>query len=114
MFLIALNSTQAQTKATAISFPDWGVAGYDTATYYYIPAAETYYDLKSKEYVYMQDGKWIRGNAMPSAYADFDLYNGYKVVLSDPKEPFAHYEYLKSKYPKTYKGKMQATIRPKK
>ncbi|MEO5777522.1 MAG: hypothetical protein ABIQ27_11495 [Flavobacterium sp.] len=112
IFLIALNSAQAQTKT--LTFPDWGVAGYDVATYYYIPATETYYDIKNKEYVYMREGKWVRSNTMPVEYVDYDLYNGYKVVLTDENEPFPHYNYLKSKYPKTYKGKPQKTIKPKK
>ena len=114
VFLIAFNSAQTQTKTTTLTLPDWGVAGLDMATYYYIPATETYYDIKNKEYVYLQDGKWIRSNTLPAVYSDYDLYNGYKVVLTDAKEPFPHYNYLKSKYPKTYKGKLQATITPRK
>lgn len=114
LFFIAISSAHAQTKTATLTLPDWGVADFDMATYYYIPATETYYDIKNKEYVYLQDSKWIRSSAMPAAYADYDLYNGYKVVLTDAKEPFTHYNYLRSKYPKTYKGKLQATIRPRK
>ena len=112
--LIAFNTTQAQVKtSTTTTLPDWGVAGQDNATYYYIPATETYYDIRNKEYVYMQDGKWVKNSAMPADYSDYDLYNGYKVVLTDAKEPYANHYSLKAKYPKTYKGKSQATIRPR-
>lgn len=114
LFFIALNAANAQTKTATLSLPDWGVAGLHMATYYYIPATETYYDIKNKEYVYLKDGEWLRSSTMPAAYSDYDLYNGYKVVLTDAKEPFPHYNYLKSKYPKTYKGKLQATITPRK
>ena len=55
IILIASNSTQAQTETTTtttkMTLPDWGVAGQDNATYYYLPATETYYDIKKGEYV---------------------------------------------------------------
>ncbi len=115
LFLIAFSSAKAQTKnAGAVTFPNWGVAGVNNATYYYIPAAETYYDIRKGEFVYLQNGKWTRSASMPMTYRDYDLYNGYKVVLTDSKEPFAEYQTLRAKYPLTYHGELQATIRPKK
>ena len=110
---IAFNSLQAQVKTT-MTFPDWGVAGQDDATYYYIPGAETYYDLQNKEYVYMQDGKWIRTSTIPITYANYDLYNGYKVVLTDKNEPFADYENMRIKYARDFKGEPQKTYKVKK
>ena len=110
---IAFSFAQGQVKTT-MTFPDWGVAGQDNATYYYIPAAETYYDVQNKEYVYMQDGKWARTSTIPSAYADYDLYNGYKVVITDKNEPFADYENMRLKYGKDYKGEPQKTYKVKK
>jgi hypothetical protein len=115
LFVVALSSAQAQIKniTTSVTLPDWGVSGYDDATYYYIPAAETYYDVRNQEYVYMKDGKWVRNSEMPSSYSTYDLYNGYKVVLTDKKEPFANHPALRAKYPKDYKGETQKTIRPR-
>lgn len=113
VFCIAFSSTQAQVK-TSVTFPDWGVDGQANATYYYIPGAETYYDINNKQYVYMQDGKWVRTETMPAAYADYDLYNGYKVVLTDKNEPFADYENMRVKYAKDYKGEPQKTYKIKK
>lgn len=120
ILFIAFNAVQAQatTSNTQITtqqtpLPDWGVAGYDNATYYYIPATETYYDIRNQKYVYMQKGKWIRSNEMPSAYTNYDLYNGYKVVITDTKEPFANHPSLKAKYPISYKGEVQPNIRPR-
>ena len=113
LLFIAFGSAQAQVKAT-VRFPDWGVAGNDNATYYYIPATETYYDIRKREYVYQEDGKWVRTNSLPTAYKDYDLYNGYKVVLTDDKEPFADYDNMRVKYAKTYKGDPQKTYKVKK
>ncbi len=114
--LIVFNISQAQVNPTTgrIKPPDWGVAGVSNATYYYIPAIETYYDIRKGQYVYFQNGKWKRSTTMPITYRDYDLYNGYKVVLTDANEPFSDYNSLRAKYPITYHGELQATIRPKK
>ena len=116
MVFLAFNAIQAQVNPTTgrIKPPDWGVAGHDNATYYYIPAAETYYDIKRSEYVYLSDGKWVRTNTLPTAYQDYDLYSGYKVILTDMKEPFSGYNTLREKYPKTYQGELQMAIKPRK
>jgi len=109
---IAFSSSQAQVKTT-VMLPGWGVAGNDNATYYYIPATETYYDVRKGEYVYQEDGKWVRNTTLPVAYKDYDLYSGYKVVLTDDTEPFADYDNMRSKYSKTYKGESQKTYKVK-
>jgi len=110
---VFFDTALAQVK-TKTSLPDWGVAGQDNATYYYIPAAETYYDLEGRKFTYLENGKWIRSNLMPSAYKDIDLYNTYKVVLIQDHEPFSDFYILRNKYPKIYRGELQATVRPKK
>jgi hypothetical protein len=115
LLCITFSSVQAQAPVrTTVTLPDWGVAGNDKATYYYIPATETYYDVRKGEYVYQQDGKWVRTNTLPTAYKDYDLYSGYKVVLTDDKEPFDNYEDMRVKYAKTYKGEEQKTYKVKK
>lgn len=114
LLCIAFSSAQAQAQVKAtVTLPGWGVAGNDNATYYYIPATETYYDVRKGEYVYQQDGKWVRKTTLPAAYKNYDLYSGYKVVLTDDKEPFADYDNLRVKYSKTYKGVSQKTYKVK-
>lgn len=109
---IAFGSAQAQVKTT-VALPDWGVSGNDNATYYYIPATETYYDIRKGQYVYEENGKWVRTTSLPAAYKDYDLYSGYKVVLTDDREPFADYDNMRVKYAKTYKGDSQKTYKVK-
>jgi len=113
---ITFGSAQAQVRVetTTTSLPDWGVAGNDNATYYYIPDIESYYDVRTRNYVYMDNGKWAKTPTLPPAYRDFDLYNGYKVVLTDDKEPFADYDNMKVKYAKGFKGDPQKTYKVKK
>jgi len=112
-------SAQAQvetTKTTTVTttLPDWGVAGSDNARYYYIPDIETYYDVRNKDFVYMKDGSWVKTTELPVAYKDFDLYDHYKVVLTDDAEPFADFDKMKVKYAKGYKGDPQKTVKIKK
>jgi hypothetical protein len=113
LFFIAVGSAQAQVKTT-VTIPDWGVAGHDNATYYYIPDIEAYYDIRTKNYVYMDNGAWTRTKTLPAVYKDYDLYSGYKVVLTDDKEPYADFENMKVKYAKGYKGEPQKTYKVKK
>ena len=110
--LIAFNTAQAQIKTT-VTLPDWGVVGYDDARYYYIPDIETYYDVNGRQFVYMKNGRWEKSGALPVVYNDYDLYDGYKVILTDDKEPYADYDNMKMKYAKGYKGEPQKTIKIK-
>lgn len=64
--------------------PGWGPAGYDYAEYYYMPDIETYYCVPRRQFVYLSGNRWIFSASLPPAYAHYDLYSGYKVVLRDP------------------------------
>ncbi|KAF2080060.1 hypothetical protein [Flavobacterium sharifuzzamanii] len=92
--------------------PAWGPAGYADARYYYLPDLETYYDVSTSNYVYLNNGKWVRTRSLPSAYRNYDLYNEYKVVLTDYRgdRPYDSFKSHKVKYAKGYKGKPQKTI----
>jgi hypothetical protein len=82
--------------------PLWGPVGYDHVDYYYLPDVESYYDVPNKQFVYLNDNKWVFANALPSKYANYNLYNGYKVVLNSPK-PYLGFKTDKVKYAK-FKG----------
>ncbi|WP_207428632.1 hypothetical protein [Pedobacter sp. SYSU D00535] len=90
--------------------PAWGPAGYDYAEYYYLPGIETYYHVPNRQFIYLNNGKWLYSSSLPSQYQGYDLYSGYKVVLNSPK-PFLNYKEHKVKYGKykTYRG--QSTLR---
>ena len=95
--------------------PAWGPAGYEDVRYYYLPDLETYYDVRTSNYVYINNGTWIRRRSLPTVYRNYDLYNEYKVVLTDYRgdRPYDHFKIHKVKYGKGYKGKPQKTIGPK-
>jgi len=106
--------TTKTTTTTTTTLPDWGVAGADNARYYYIPDIESYYDIRNKNFVYMKDGTWVKTAELPTVYKDVDLYDTYKVVLTDDAEPYADFDKMKVKYAKGYKGDPQKTVKIKK
>lgn len=114
MVFIAASSLHAQVSVSVNvgTPPAWGPAGYTDVRYYYLPDLETYYDINTSNYIYANNGKWIRARSLPQSYRNYDLYNGYKVVLTDYRgnSPYDNYNVHKVKYAKGYKGKPQKTI----
>lgn len=88
------------------SQPQWGPAGYDHVDYYYLPDIDAYYNVPSKQYIYLNNGNWVFNRNLPSRYRNYDLYNSYKVVINSPKPYLSHKVHVKEygKY-KGYKGK---------
>jgi hypothetical protein len=82
--------------------PAWGPTGYDHADYYYLPDADSYYDVNAQEFVYPENGQWINARTLPPRFGHVDLYHSYKVVVNQPK-PYQHDDVYKKKYAR-YKG----------
>lgn len=89
--------------------PQWGPTGYTDVRYYYLPDVEAYYDVPSSKFIYFNGSNWIHRRSLPRHYRNYDLYNGYKVVMTDYRgnSPYAHFKEHKSKYAKGYRGKPQ-------
>ncbi|WP_394772820.1 hypothetical protein [Flavobacterium sp.] len=89
--------------------PNWGPQGNDNSRYYYLPDIDTYYDVNQSQFIYDNNGKWIRENKLPSKYRQYDLYSGYKVVVNDYKgdSPYTYHTKHRSNYPKGYQGPPQ-------
>jgi hypothetical protein len=64
--------------------PAWRVPGYNYAQYYYLPEIETYYDVNRRQFVYMDNGRWVFSNNLPYRYRNYDLYGGNKIVVNRP------------------------------
>ena len=84
------------------SQPDWGPVGYDHAEYYYLPDIDAYYYVPNHEFVYLQGNQWIHANNLPPQYGNYDLYNGYKVVVNE-RNPWQRNSYYRSHYA-SYRG----------
>jgi hypothetical protein len=89
--------------------PSWGPEGNDNSRYYYLPDIDTYYDVAQRQYIYDNNGRWIRESRLPARYRQYDLYKGYKVVLNDYKgdTPNIYHNKHRENYPKGYHGKPQ-------
>ena len=113
-FLVTTSSIQAQVSVNVNigSPPAWGPAGYSAVDYYYLPDVQAYYDIRDSQFIYFGGGKWVRSRYLPTLYRNYDLYNGYKVVLNDyhGRTPYVYFKDHKTKYYKGYKGKPQKTI----
>jgi hypothetical protein len=114
ILLVSTNSIQAQVSVNVNlgSPPAWGPAGYSAVDYYYLPDVQSYYDIKAKQFIYLGNGQWVRSRNLPTQYRNYDLYNGYKVVLNDyhGSKPYSNFKNHKVKYFKGYKGSPQKTI----
>ncbi|HQS04855.1 MAG TPA: hypothetical protein PLT16_04385, partial [Daejeonella sp.] len=62
--------------------PEWGPTGYNHVDYYYLPDIETYYYVPKRQFIYLENGRWLFMSALPSRYRGYDLNNGYKVVIN--------------------------------
>ncbi len=114
IILCMAGTTQAQISLNINvgTPPPWGPVGYTEVRYYYLPDVHAYYDVQSSMFIYYGGGRWIHRTYLPSRYRNYDLYNGYKVVMSDyhGDAPYIHYKEHKVKYRKGYHGEHQRTI----
>ena len=112
--LFLANPVQAQVSISLNlgSPPQWGPVGYTHARCYYLPDVEAYYDVQSSMFIYLSGGAWIHRAYLPARYRDYDLYNGYKVVMTDyhGSRPYANFSNYRTKYAKGYRGQAQRSI----
>jgi len=112
LFLSNAVYAQVSVSINIGSPPMWGPAGYTEVRYYYLPGVQAYYDVQSSLFIYYSGGVWVHRTYLPSRYRDYDLYNGYKVVLMDYRgnTPYTDFNNHKRQYSKSYRGPSQKTI----
>jgi hypothetical protein len=88
--------------------PDWGPVGYDHADYYYMPDIGVYYDVPAHQYIYLNNGAWVRQAYLPTRYRNYDVYHGYKVVINQPR-PWVHDNVYRTRYV-GYRGRHDQVI----
>ena len=118
LFLLVANATQAQVSVNINigRTPDWGPVSDRNIEYYYLPDIQSYYDVRASQFIYFGGGTWVRSNRLPNHYRNYDLYNGYKVVLNDyhGRTPYVYYDKHKVRYHKGYHGAPQHSYKPRK
>jgi hypothetical protein len=114
MMFIACSPMMAQVSVNVNigSPPAWGPAGYTEVRYYYLPDIDTYYDVSTGQYIYVRNGGWVRATTLPVVHRRYNLYSGYKVVLTDYRgaTPYVYYKTHKVKYPHGYRPGPQKTV----
>jgi hypothetical protein len=99
-FLFVFNFLKAQV-AVNLNL-GWGPA-VTTEEYYYLPDIDSYYDIRQSQFIYLNNGSWIRSKKLPRRYSSYDLNSGYVVVLNDyhGRNPYSQFKNHKIKYYKT-------------
>ena len=92
------------------SQPEWGPVGYDRVNYYYLPDIDAYYDVPAHQYVYLQNNVWVHSVYLPARYRNYDVYNGYKVVVNE-RNPWERNNVYRVRYAKFKGRKGQEIIR---
>jgi hypothetical protein len=112
LFITSSMQSQVSVNINIGTPPLWGPSGYSNVDYYYLPDVQAYYDIRASQFIYFGGGNWTRSRYLPGQYRNYDLYNGYKVVLNDyhGRTPYSNYKEHKVKYYKGYKGKPQRSI----
>ncbi len=112
ILLFVSGALNAQVNVNIGTAPQWGPAGYSNVRYYYLPDAETYYDVHTSQFIYLENGRWVHHSNLPGRYRNYNLYSGYKVVMVDyhGNSPYENHNSYKIKYKKGYKGGSQKTI----
>lgn len=95
--LPAVSQAQVSVNINIGRQPLWGPTGYDYAGYYYMPDIDAYYSVANQQFIYMDAGRWIFNASLPGRYRNFDLYNGYKVVIND-RDPWLRNDYYRNQY----------------
>ncbi|RZK48602.1 MAG: hypothetical protein EOO99_09795 [Pedobacter sp.] len=108
IILPATSNAQINIQINLGNQPAWGPAGYQTVQYYYLPDIDSYYDVNRSQFIYLNGPNWVFTKQLPARYRGYNLYNGYKVVINEPR-PYLYHQTHRVKYVKykNYKGKQQ-------
>ncbi|MGC4039492.1 MAG: hypothetical protein QM710_01490 [Flavobacterium sp.] len=86
LFLLATTSFAQITKVDRkYGPPAWAPSAPVTVQYYYIPDIEVYYDVPAKQYIYLNNGNWVRATALPAQYNGYDLTRSKPIYLTNYK-----------------------------
>lgn len=113
---LAFNPAKAQVSVNVNigAQPQWGPAGYNRVDYYYLPDVESYYYVPTRQFIYLNAGRWVFAASLPSRYRGYDLYSGYKVVCNRP-DAYRYYDRDRVEYARyrNWRGERQVIIRDK-
>lgn len=108
IILFAASNSQAQVSVNVnigspgvvVSRPVWVPQNHVNVDFYYLPEIQTYYDVHSSYYVYLDNGNWCRTRYLPAHYRNYDLNHARRVELRGyhGSRPYTYYNHHKVKY----------------
>ena len=81
--------------------PNWGLPGNYSGNYYYLPEIDSYYDIPRRQFIYSDGVGWVYASELPYQFRDYDLFNGFKVVINEPM-PYLHCQVYRERYNRYY------------
>jgi hypothetical protein len=74
--------------------------------YYFYPNLDTYFDIKTSQYIFKQNGEWLKSNYLATNFRGYSLYNNFRVEISDYKgdKPYEFLKEHREKYPCDYRS----------
>jgi hypothetical protein len=113
IFLMILSFSQAQIDVNVNigTPPVWGPV-VTTEEYYYLPDINSYYDINQSQFIYLNNGVWIRNKSLPRRYNTYNLNGGNVVIIDDyrGRTPYSKYKIHKVKYFKGNKNVNKVVI----
>ena len=98
-----VSAVTSQLPPDGYNNPVWAPPYFPGVRYYYLPDLETYYDIESQEFVYLNDGQWNFSPECPFINTGFDLNNCFAIALDvNVYQPWMHHHYYISHYPRYY------------
>ncbi len=103
-------SAQISVRINIGNQPLWGPFGYDYVEYYYLPEIDVYYYVPGRQFIYFENGHWVRRHYLPKRYRGFDLYSAIKYIINESR-PYHRHDYYKSRYLARKDHRREITIR---
>lgn len=99
IILFAASNSQAQVSVNvnigrpAVIVDSWVPRNHVNVDFYYLPEIQTYYDVHTSHYVYLDNGNWCRTRYLPTHYRNYDLSHARRVELRGyhGSRPYTYY-----------------------
>ena len=97
VFALAVAPVARAQVTINVGPPSWGPAVPAGAQYYYIPEANSFYDVPARQYVVQRDGRWIR----TATLAGYNTSSFHPVVVDYVgAQPWSRYDEYRGRYPR--------------
>lgn len=104
-----LSQAQVAVNVNIGSAPAWAPPTPAGVEYYYLPDIDSYYDVRTTEYIYVTNGRWNRSRTLPVAYRTYHHSPSRTIIINDyhGRSPWVNHKVHKVKYkgPKKSEGK---------